>query len=117
VKIQCLLPVLVATKIAAYDETDANCFVLTPKQYARSAVTRIGLYPLGGGCLAHDLQLVGVSLIPFWMFKWFFVNFVLLKLHKHRVEQFVKKTKNEGNFFYKENFFFFKVNKALLYCP
>lgn len=57
VKIQCLIPLLVATKIASYDSHEANdIFVVKAETFARYAVNIIGNFRLSTGCFPHDMQ-------------------------------------------------------------
>lgn len=57
VKIQCLIPLLVATKIASYDSHEANdIFVVKSETFARYAVNIIGRFRLSTGCFPHDMQ-------------------------------------------------------------
>jgi 17beta-estradiol 17-dehydrogenase / very-long-chain 3-oxoacyl-CoA reductase len=57
VKIQCLIPLLVATKIASYEADEANdIFVVKTDTFAKYAVNIIGNYRLSTGCFAHDMQ-------------------------------------------------------------
>ncbi|CAD5216577.1 unnamed protein product [Bursaphelenchus okinawaensis] len=94
VKIQCLIPLLVATKIAFYEKEEANdIWVIDPQTYARYAVNIIGRFRLSTGCFFHDMQIAFGTLISFWMFKQLFVPFVMLGVHKKRVNSYnAKKT-------------------------
>uniref|UniRef100_A0AC35ERZ9 Uncharacterized protein n=1 Tax=Panagrolaimus sp. PS1159 TaxID=55785 RepID=A0AC35ERZ9_9BILA len=57
VKVNCLIPLLVATKIASYKEEEANdIVVIKTETYARQAVRLIGNYRISTGCLLHDIQ-------------------------------------------------------------
>uniref|UniRef100_A0A914PNF9 Uncharacterized protein n=1 Tax=Panagrolaimus davidi TaxID=227884 RepID=A0A914PNF9_9BILA len=57
VKVNCLIPLLVATKIASYNEEEANdIVVIKTETYARQAVRLIGNYRISTGCLLHDIQ-------------------------------------------------------------
>jgi short-subunit dehydrogenase len=57
VKIQCLIPLLVATKIASYENHEANdIFVVKSETFAKYAVNIIGRFRLSTGCFAHDMQ-------------------------------------------------------------
>ncbi len=54
-----LIPLLVATKLASYEESAAwsnPLFIITARNYAREAVHRIGTLSLTTGCLLHDFQ-------------------------------------------------------------
>ncbi|ETN78756.1 hypothetical protein NECAME_10170 [Necator americanus] len=58
VRIQCLIPMLVATKVASYEISEANnLFVVTPENYAKQAVRAIGRFEIITGCVQHDVQL------------------------------------------------------------
>uniref|UniRef100_A0A0N4Z9P2 Estradiol 17-beta-dehydrogenase 12 n=1 Tax=Parastrongyloides trichosuri TaxID=131310 RepID=A0A0N4Z9P2_PARTI len=86
VKIQLLIPLLVATKIAFYEREESNnIFVVDPEEYTRQAVNTLGNYSLSTGCLQHDIQIALATLIGFNIFKLFFVPFVMLGVHKKRV--------------------------------
>ncbi len=55
-RIQCLLPVIVATKMTQYDAHEADgFFVVSPETYAKQAVDIIGNCPFATGCIAHEL--------------------------------------------------------------
>ncbi|PIO53655.1 hypothetical protein TELCIR_25003, partial [Teladorsagia circumcincta] len=57
VRIQCLVPLLVATKVASYETCEANnVFVITPEHYAKQAVRAIGRFEILTGCFQHDMQ-------------------------------------------------------------
>ncbi|TMS36033.1 hypothetical protein L596_003300 [Steinernema carpocapsae] len=92
VKIQCLIPLLVATKIAHYDSDEANnIFVIDPQKYAAQAVHLIGIWSLATGCILHDVQVALGTLIGFPLFKAVFVPFVMLGIHKKRVAAYQAK--------------------------
>lgn len=94
VKIQCLIPLLVATKIAFYERHEANdIWVIDPDTFCRQAVNIIGRFRLSTGCFYHDMQIAFGTLISFWFFKQLFVPFVMLGVHKTRVATFVAKPK------------------------
>uniref|UniRef100_A0A914H1H1 Steroid dehydrogenase n=1 Tax=Globodera rostochiensis TaxID=31243 RepID=A0A914H1H1_GLORO len=88
VKIQCLFPLLVATKLTQYASEDANLFVLDTKSYARQAVNIIGNYRISTGCFVHDMQIAFGSLIGFNLFKLFYVPFGILGIHKKRFDAY-----------------------------
>uniref|UniRef100_A0A914DT68 Uncharacterized protein n=1 Tax=Acrobeloides nanus TaxID=290746 RepID=A0A914DT68_9BILA len=68
-KIQCLIPALVATKIVSYNSKDADgLFVVKPTTFARQAVALC-------------------NLASFWLFKQF-VPLVILGVHKQRVDEY-----------------------------
>uniref|UniRef100_A0A0K0E699 Estradiol 17-beta-dehydrogenase 12 n=1 Tax=Strongyloides stercoralis TaxID=6248 RepID=A0A0K0E699_STRER len=92
VKIQLLIPLLVATKIAFYDKEESNnIFVVDPDEYARQAVNTLGNFPLSTGCFQHDVQLALANLIGFNIFKFFFVPLVMLRVHKKRVAGYIER--------------------------
>uniref|UniRef100_A0AC34Q2D3 Uncharacterized protein n=1 Tax=Panagrolaimus sp. JU765 TaxID=591449 RepID=A0AC34Q2D3_9BILA len=94
VKVECLIPLLVATKIASYDSEEANdIFVVKKETYARAAVRLIGNYRLSTGCVIHDIQIALGTLISFWGFKQLFVPFVMLGVHKKRVSEYQQRLK------------------------
>lgn len=92
VKIQCLIPLLVATKMASYETCEANnILVVDPTTYAKQAVHVIGNYRLSTGCFLHDIQVAFGVLIGFWLFKLVFVPFGMLGIHRKRVDAFQAK--------------------------
>lgn len=95
VRIQCMMPCLVATKIASYETSEANnIFVVKPQSYARQAVRMIGLAPLATGCIQHDLQIGIGQLIGHSLFKLFFVPLGILRIHRKRVDNYQAKKLN-----------------------
>ncbi|CAB3399399.1 unnamed protein product [Caenorhabditis bovis] len=93
VRIQCLIPMLVATKVASYETEEANdIFVVTPENFARQAVRIIGTrWEITTGCIQHDIQVAFGTLVSFWVFKVLFVPLVMLGIHKERVAAYQKK--------------------------
>ncbi|KAK0396366.1 hypothetical protein QR680_001692 [Steinernema hermaphroditum] len=92
VRVQCLIPLLVATKIASYDSEEANdIWVIDPKTYAKQAVHLIGQWNLAPGCFLHDIQVALGTLIGFPLFRAVFVPFVMLGVHKKRVASYQAK--------------------------
>lgn len=95
VHVQCLIPLLVATKIAFYEREEANdIWVIDPDTYARYAVNIIGRFRLSTGCFFHDVQIAFGTLISFWLFKQLFVPIVMLGVHKKRCADFASKKAN-----------------------
>ncbi|CAJ0563930.1 unnamed protein product, partial [Mesorhabditis spiculigera] len=95
VKVQCLVPMLVATSLASYDKSEANdIFVVSTETFARQAVRAIGTFELICGCWQHDFQIALAQLISPWFFKQLFVPFGMLGLHRQRVADFHKKNKD-----------------------
>lgn len=89
IRIQCLVPLLVATKVASYETSEANnVLVVTPEHYAKQAVRALGRFEIITGCFQHDIQIAFGTLISFWMFKLLYVPLVMLGIHKHRVAQY-----------------------------
>jgi 17beta-estradiol 17-dehydrogenase / very-long-chain 3-oxoacyl-CoA reductase len=89
IRIQCLIPLLVATKIASYEASEANdIWVVDVRTFARQAVNIIGNYRISTGCFLHDMQIAFGQLISFWFFKQLFVPFVLLGIHRKRVDRY-----------------------------
>uniref|UniRef100_A0A7E4UWJ5 Estradiol 17-beta-dehydrogenase 12 n=1 Tax=Panagrellus redivivus TaxID=6233 RepID=A0A7E4UWJ5_PANRE len=89
VKVTCLIPLLVATKIASYETSEANdIFVIRPDTYARYAVNILGNFRISTGCFFHDMQIALGTLVSFWGFKQVFVPTVMLGIHKKRVESY-----------------------------
>ncbi|GMT35720.1 hypothetical protein PFISCL1PPCAC_27017, partial [Pristionchus fissidentatus] len=92
VKIQCLIPMLVATKVASYDAAEANdIFVVSTDCFARQAVHLMGNATLATGCWQHDIQIAFASLVSPWLFKKVFVPLVMLGVHKQRVADYASK--------------------------
>jgi short-subunit dehydrogenase len=56
VKFQCLVPLLVATKMSHYESDEANFLVVSPTVYARQAVDALAMYDISPGCVAHEIQ-------------------------------------------------------------
>jgi len=97
VHVQCLIPLLVATKIASYDASEANnIWVVDVKTFARQAVRLIGNYRISTGCFPHDMQIAFGTLLSFSVFKQLFVPLVLLGVHRKRVERFQTSRKERG---------------------
>ncbi|CAJ0609534.1 unnamed protein product [Cylicocyclus nassatus] len=91
VRIQCLIPMLVATKVASYDVHEANnLFVVTPENYARQAVRALGRFEMITGCVQHDIQIALGTLLSFWVFKLLYVPIIMLGIHKDRVAAYQK---------------------------
>ncbi|KAH7706108.1 Protein DHS-27 [Aphelenchoides avenae] len=91
----CLIPALVATKVASYETEEANnIWVVDTKTFARQAVNIIGNFRLSTGCFMHDIHLCLGCLISFNLFKAVFVPLVMLGVHKKRVEDY--QTRNNG---------------------
>uniref|UniRef100_A0AC35U782 Uncharacterized protein n=1 Tax=Rhabditophanes sp. KR3021 TaxID=114890 RepID=A0AC35U782_9BILA len=94
VKIQLLIPLLVATKIAFYEKKESNnLLVIDPQEYVRQAVKTLGNYPLTTGCFQHDLQIALCTLVSFNLFKLVFVPFGMLRIHKNRSKNFLDRSK------------------------
>ncbi|WKY15768.1 hypothetical protein Q1695_000894 [Nippostrongylus brasiliensis] len=89
VRVQCLIPMLVATKVASYEKSEANnIFVVTPEHYAKQAVRAIGRFEILTGCFQHDIQIAFGTLVSFWLFKMLYVPFIMLGIHKERVARY-----------------------------
>ncbi|CAI4220502.1 unnamed protein product [Auanema sp. JU1783] len=96
VKIQCLIPMLVATKVASYEESEANnIFVVTPENYAKQAVRAIGRWCIITGCFQHDVQIALGTILSFSIFKFFYVPLVMLGIHKKRVADYQENQKKK----------------------
>jgi short-subunit dehydrogenase len=106
VKFQCLIPLLVATKMASYESSEANdIFVVKSETFARYAVNIIGKFRLSTGCFPHDMQVSDSvwgffkltfqiafgTFLSFSVFKSLFVPLVLLGVHKKRVYDYQTK--------------------------
>ncbi|PAV57650.1 hypothetical protein WR25_23292 [Diploscapter pachys] len=98
IRIQCLVPSLVATKIASYDTSEANgIFVLKAENFAQQAVRLIGTrWEMITGCVQHDMLIALAQLLSPWLLKNIFVPLIMLKVHKQRVEEYQEKLKNKS---------------------
>ncbi|KHN83779.1 putative oxidoreductase dhs-27 [Toxocara canis] len=97
VRVQCLIPLLVATKIASYSpEDEPSVLVVSAKDYVRQAVRIIGKSSPTTGCVTHDVEVALASLIGFWTFKQVFVPFGILGIHRKRVADYAKRMKLDG---------------------
>jgi 17beta-estradiol 17-dehydrogenase / very-long-chain 3-oxoacyl-CoA reductase len=86
IKIQCLIPNLVATKIISNEPKEAAPIcVVHPETYAKYAVRIIGKSRISTGCFYHDLHFSLQKLIGFWLFKRIFVTLGICGLFKRRV--------------------------------
>ncbi|VDD95695.1 unnamed protein product [Enterobius vermicularis] len=66
IHVQCLVPLLVATKIAFYSAHKGSFWIVTAKDFAKQAVRLIGNHDLATGCIQHDIQVL--SCIFYWLF-------------------------------------------------
>ncbi|KAF1747630.1 hypothetical protein GCK72_024095 [Caenorhabditis remanei] len=98
IRVQCLIPMLVATKVASYEAEEANnIFVVTPENFAKQAVRIIGTtWEITTGCVQHDIQVALGTLFSFWFFKVMFVPVVMLGVHKHRVASYQAKNSKKS---------------------
>lgn len=97
VHVQCLIPLLVATKVASYGVDDeCTCLVISAKNYAKQAVRLIGNYSIATGCMLHDFEIAFGTLLGFSQFKTIFVPFGMLGIHKKRVAEYAKRMKIDG---------------------
>lgn len=60
VRVQCLTPALVATKMTLYENNEGSLFVKTPEDFAREAVGTIGLVTKTSGCFNHEFQVISL---------------------------------------------------------
>uniref|UniRef100_A0A8R1HW87 Very-long-chain 3-oxoacyl-CoA reductase n=1 Tax=Caenorhabditis japonica TaxID=281687 RepID=A0A8R1HW87_CAEJA len=98
VRVQCLIPMLVATKVASYETEEANnIFVVTPDNFVKQAVRIIGTWEISTGCVQHDVQIALGTLFSFWFFKVLFVPIVMLGVHKHRVASYQAKNQSKND--------------------
>ncbi|CAI2357047.1 unnamed protein product [Caenorhabditis sp. 36 PRJEB53466] len=98
VRVQCLIPMLVATKVASYEAEEANnVFVVTPENFAKQAVRIIGTWEITTGCVQHDVQIALGTLFSFWFFKVLFVPIVMLGVHKQRVASYQAKNQRKND--------------------
>jgi 17beta-estradiol 17-dehydrogenase / very-long-chain 3-oxoacyl-CoA reductase len=72
--VQCLVPLLVATKLAQYSpEKDSGglerLLVPRPNTFARQAVNSIGTVQYSTGCFNHEMQRACLYLLPFWILR------------------------------------------------
>lgn len=58
IKVQCLTPALVATKMTHYDNNYKSLFVKSADDFAREAVKTIGITSMTTGCFSHELQVI-----------------------------------------------------------
>lgn len=97
VHVQCLIPLLVATKVASYGADDECTFlVISAKDYAKQAVRLIGKCNIATGCMLHDFEIAFGTLLGFSQFKAIFVPFGMLGIHKKRVAEYAKRMKLDG---------------------
>jgi len=68
VRIQCLFPVIVATKMTHYDKAD-GWKVADVETYAKQAVDIIGIGSATTGCILHEIQVAILAFIPFWILR------------------------------------------------
>lgn len=55
--LQCLIPLMVASKISKYETHEANnLFVVSAENFAKQAVRLIGKTHITTGCWQHDIQ-------------------------------------------------------------
>nr|CAD2151642.1 unnamed protein product [Meloidogyne enterolobii] len=94
IKIQCLIPSLVSTKLASYEPGDTELFVVDTNVFAKQAVNIIGKCRLSTGCFQHDLQIAFGNLLGFWLFKKIYVPFGMLGHHRKRMDAYRKKHEN-----------------------
>ncbi|KAF7637073.1 hypothetical protein Mgra_00003464 [Meloidogyne graminicola] len=98
IKIQCIIPSLVLTKLASYDPGDTDIFAVDTNIFAKQAVNIIGKCSLSTGCFLHDLQqcilLAFGSLLGFWLVKKVYVPFGILGHHRTRLNAYRKKHEN-----------------------
>ncbi|VDK83562.1 unnamed protein product [Litomosoides sigmodontis] len=84
VKIQCLTPALVATKMTHYDSNYKSLFVKNADDFAREAVKTIGLTKMTSGCLNHEFQMLMRHMIPWTLLKYMLVP--IYSYHKRRTD-------------------------------
>ncbi|OZC11276.1 oxidoreductase, short chain dehydrogenase/reductase family protein [Onchocerca flexuosa] len=84
IKVQCLTPALVATKMTHYDNNYKSLFVKNADDFAREAVNTIGITSMTTGCFNHDLQMLVRHMFP-----WTLLKYILLPIywyHKRRTD-------------------------------
>lgn len=73
IKIQCLIPSLVSTKLASYEPGDTELFVVDTNVFAKQAVNIIGKCRLSTGCFQHDLQVcLVIKGVAIWILNCYF---------------------------------------------
>uniref|UniRef100_A0AC34F4S9 Uncharacterized protein n=1 Tax=Panagrolaimus sp. ES5 TaxID=591445 RepID=A0AC34F4S9_9BILA len=83
IKVQCLTPALIATKMTYYD--DGSLFVVTPKQFTKQAVNSLGLATQTSGCFNHEIQLLINHLFP-----WTILKYLMLPIYWHHQKRMIK---------------------------
>uniref|UniRef100_A0A8R1XKQ4 Oxidoreductase, short chain dehydrogenase/reductase family protein n=1 Tax=Onchocerca volvulus TaxID=6282 RepID=A0A8R1XKQ4_ONCVO len=86
IKVQCLTPALVATKMTHYDNNYKSLFVKSADDFAREAVKTIGITSMTTGCFNHELQMLVRHIFP-----WTLLKYILLPIywyHKRRTDAF-----------------------------
>ncbi|VDM06911.1 unnamed protein product [Wuchereria bancrofti] len=84
VRVQCLTPALVATKMTHYDNNYRSLFVKNADDFVKEAVNTIGLTSMTSGCLNHELQMLTRHMFP-----WTLLKYILLPVywyHKRRTD-------------------------------
>ncbi|VDM96484.1 unnamed protein product [Thelazia callipaeda] len=84
IKVQCLTPALISTKMTRYDSEHTSLFVKKADDFARDAVKTIGLTSITAGCFNHEIQL-----LPRHLFPWSILKYMVLPIylfHKKRTD-------------------------------
>lgn len=90
IKVQCLTPALIATKLTHYKRNHESLFVKTADSFVQEAVNTIGLTATTSGCFNHEIQMFLLHMFP-----WVILKHILTPIywyHKRRVEQQVQIT-------------------------
>uniref|UniRef100_A0A915EM21 Uncharacterized protein n=1 Tax=Ditylenchus dipsaci TaxID=166011 RepID=A0A915EM21_9BILA len=83
ISVQCLTPALVATKMTYYQ--NSSLFVVDTENFARQAVSVLGLVHRTSGCFNHEIQMLLTHMFP-----WSILKYILLPIYwrqQHRMIQ------------------------------
>jgi len=64
IKFQCLMPLLVATKMTRYSGEADGFVVVSPEYFAKQACDALGIMHIGTGCIIHDFQAAFLQFLP-----------------------------------------------------
>ncbi|KAI1722030.1 short chain dehydrogenase domain-containing protein [Ditylenchus destructor] len=74
ISVQCLTPALVATKMTYYES--GSLFVVSPENFARQAVSVLGMVKSTSGCFNHEIQMLAMHLFP-----WSILKYLLMPIY------------------------------------
>ncbi|KAI3409798.1 hypothetical protein GPALN_006173 [Globodera pallida] len=83
VRVQCLCPALVATKMTYYKT--GSLFVVTPEHFAREAVNTLGLLRMTSGCFNHEIQMLMRHLLP-----WALLKYLIMPIYWHQQKRVLR---------------------------